>query len=168
VLYFLQQAGFSIRQSFQFNLGHNAIALAGTICAWFTYAITVGPVCYCMVTEIPSTRLRIKTVAMARNAYNILSIAANYLNNPILNPTAWNLRGKGGFVWAPFALVSLIWAYFRLPEPKGRSAGEIDVLFEQRVPARKWSKLQVDEFRSGNLKAKLGNMVEGETQEKQD
>jgi SP family general alpha glucoside:H+ symporter-like MFS transporter len=218
VLYFLQQAGFSTRQSFQFNLGHNAIALAGTICAWwvmeyvgrrklylwglavmfsilmvvgflgipppgqglaygsgtllmiftFTYAITVGPVCYCMVTEIPSTRLRIKTVAMARNAYNILSIAANYLNNPILNPTAWNLRGKGGFVWAPFALVSLIWAYFRLPEPKGRSAGEIDVLFEQRVPARKWSKLQVDEFRSGNLKAKLGNIVEGETQEKQD
>lgn len=132
----------------------------------FTYAITVGPVCYCVVTEIPSTRLRIKTVAMARNAYNIMSIAANYLNNPILNPTAWNLRGKGGFVWAPFALVSLVWAFYRLPEPKGRSAGEIDVLFEEHVPARKWSTIRVDEFRSDNLKAKVGSVVDERLAEK--
>ncbi len=201
VLYFLEQAGFNTRQSFNFNLGKNAVALVGTMCAWwamehvgrrklyiwglaimltillmvgflgipgpseaiayasgtllmiftFTYGITVGPVCYCLVTEIPSTRLRIKTVAIARNAYNVLSIAANYLNNPILNPTAWNLRGKGGFVWAPFTLVSLIWAYYRLPEPKHRSAGEMDVLFEQRISARKWRKTDVDEFRTSTL-----------------
>lgn len=203
VLYFLEQAGFSTRQAFNFNLGHNAVALFGTLCSWwameyvgrrrlylwglgimfailmlvgflgipapgegiaygtgtllmiftFVYDVTVGPVCYCMVTEIPSTRLRIKTVAMARNAYNIISIGANFLNNPILNPTAWNLRGKGGFVWAPLALVSFVWAYFRLPEPKGRSAGEMDVLFEQGVSARKWRKTEVDEFRSENMKA---------------
>lgn len=198
VLYFLEQAGFNTRQSFNFNLAKNALALVGTFCAWwameyvgrrklyvwgvgvmfailmivgclgipgpgeaiayasgtllmifsFIFALTVGPVCYCLVTEIPSTRLRIKTVAVARNAYNVVSIGANYLNNPILNPTAWNLRGKGGFVWAPFALISFIWTYYRLPEPKGRTAGEIDVLFEQGVSARRWSRTTVDEFRT--------------------
>ncbi|KAH6885001.1 general substrate transporter [Thelonectria olida] len=45
--------------------------LGGSIIALnFTYNITIGPVCYVLVAEIPSTRLRIKTVALARVAYN--------------------------------------------------------------------------------------------------
>ncbi|KAH8660555.1 hypothetical protein BX600DRAFT_438768 [Xylariales sp. PMI_506] len=133
----------------------DAIAYAsGTLLMIFTltFDITVGPVCYCLVSEIPSTRLRIKTVALARNCYNIASIVANFLNNPILNPTAWNLRGKGGFVWCGFSFLSLVWAYYRLPEPKGRSAGELDVLFEQNVKARDFSKVHPDPFRSNTLK----------------
>uniref|UniRef100_A0A8H7TUU7 Major facilitator superfamily (MFS) profile domain-containing protein n=1 Tax=Bionectria ochroleuca TaxID=29856 RepID=A0A8H7TUU7_BIOOC len=59
------------------------------------YDLTIGPIGYCLVSEIPSSRLRIKTVILARNTYNIASICANFLNPPILNPTAWNLRGKG-------------------------------------------------------------------------
>ena len=119
----------------------------------FTYDLTVGPVCYCLVAEIPSTRLRVKTVVLARNAYNVASIIANELNPPILNPSAWNLRGKGGFVWAGFCTISFVWSFFRLPEPKGLAPAEIDVLFEQKVPARKFKKTQVDPFRSVNLTA---------------
>jgi SP family general alpha glucoside:H+ symporter-like MFS transporter len=40
----------------------------------------------------------------------------------------------------------LAWTYFRLPEPKGRTYGEIDILFERRVPARKFRETEVDEF----------------------
>lgn len=89
---------------------------------------------------------------MARNCYNILSIGANFLNNPILNPSAWNLRGKGGFIWCGFALISWIWSYYRLPETKGLTAGELDVLFEQRVSARDFRKVKPDPFRSSHLK----------------
>jgi SP family general alpha glucoside:H+ symporter-like MFS transporter len=32
----------------------------------------------------------------------------------------------------------LIWTYFRLPEPKGRTYGELDILFERKVAARKF------------------------------
>lgn len=39
----------------------------------FVYDITVGPVCYSIVSEIPSTRLKIKTVVLARNFYNMVS-----------------------------------------------------------------------------------------------
>jgi MFS transporter, SP family, general alpha glucoside:H+ symporter len=90
-------------------------------------------------------------VALARNCFNIASIAANFLNNPILNPTAWNLRGKGGFVWCGFTLLSWIWTYYRLPETKGLSAGTLDVLFEQKVPARRFHSVDVDEFRADRL-----------------
>ncbi|OBT53197.1 hypothetical protein VE04_07335 [Pseudogymnoascus sp. 24MN13] len=202
ITYFLQQAGFNPDKSFDFGLGTNGIALAGTIASWFimprigrrtlylvglsvmftilvivgilgipapqpwigwtsggfmlvfvaTYGMTVGPVCYCLVSEIPSTRLRIKSVVLARNAYNIASIVANFLNPPILNPSAWNLRGKGGCVWSGFCLSALIWSYFRLPEPKGLSAAELDILFEDGVSARNFRKVQVDVFARGNMK----------------
>ena len=116
-----------------------------------TFDLTVGPVAYCLVAEIPSTRLRIKTVVLARNTYNVASIIANFLNPPILNPTAWNLRGKGGFVWCGFCLAELVYMWFRLPEPKGLSPGELDVLFERGVPARQFKKTEVDAFRSDTL-----------------
>lgn len=111
------------------------------------YDVTVGPTAYCLITEIPSARLRIKTAVLGRNCYNVLSILADFLNNPILNPTAWNLRGKGGFVWCGFCLLSFVWSYYRLPEPKGLSAGELNVLFEQKVPARKFGVVKADPFR---------------------
>ncbi|OJJ46825.1 hypothetical protein ASPZODRAFT_131715 [Penicilliopsis zonata CBS 506.65] len=126
----------------------------------FTYDITVGPVCYCLISEIPSTRLRIKSAILARNCYNIATIIANFLNPPILNPTAWNLKGKGGFIWAPFCLACLIWCIFRLPEPKGRTPPELDVLFEQSVSARKFSKMHVDPFRSNNFIIASGSAEE--------
>lgn len=40
----------------------------------FVYDFTVGPVCYSIVAEIPSTRLKIKTVVIARNFYNVVSV----------------------------------------------------------------------------------------------
>jgi len=38
-----------------------------------------------------------------------------------------------------------IWAYFRLPETKDRSSAEIDWLFENRIPARKFATTEVIE-----------------------
>ncbi|KAJ5458129.1 hypothetical protein N7475_009517 [Penicillium sp. IBT 31633x] len=128
----------------------------------FAYSLTVGPVTYCLISEIPSTRLRIKSAVLARNSYNIASIVANLLNPPILNPTAWNLKGKGGFIWAPFCLTCLAWSFFRLPEPKGRTPTELDILFEKKMPARKFSKVAVTPFRSNNFQVVSGTPVYSE------
>lgn len=117
----------------------------------FTYDLTVGPVTYCLISEIPSTRLRIKSAVLARNCYNIASICANFLNPPILNPTAWNLKGKGGFIWAPLCLICFVWSFFRLPEPRGRTPTELDILFEKKISARKFSEFEVTPFRSNNF-----------------
>ena len=40
--------------------------------------------------------------------------------------------------------VCFILAYFYLPEMKNRSYREIDILFKRKVPARKWTKTEVD------------------------
>lgn len=43
----------------------------------FVFNLTVGPVCFAVVAEVPSTRLRNKTVVIARNVYNLVGIGAN-------------------------------------------------------------------------------------------
>jgi SP family general alpha glucoside:H+ symporter-like MFS transporter len=112
----------------------------------FVYDSTVGPVCYSLVAELSSTRLRQKTVVLARNLYNVGSIIGNILTPRMLNPGAWNWGAKSAFFWAGTCFLCLVWTYFRLPEPKGRTYGELDILFEQKVSARKFSSTVVDPF----------------------
>jgi SP family general alpha glucoside:H+ symporter-like MFS transporter len=104
----------------------------------FTYDITVGPVCYSLVAEIPSTRLKTKSIVLARNVYNVMGIVNGVIVPYMLNPTAWNWKGKAGFFWAGMCFLCLIWTYFRLPEPKGRTYGELDILFERKITAREF------------------------------
>ena len=53
-----------------------------------------------------------------------------------MNPTAWNWKGKTGFFWFAWAFVTLIWAFFRMPETKGRSFEELDLMFAGKVPTK--------------------------------
>ena len=54
----------------------------------FLYDLTVGPVCYSLVAEIPSTRLRAKTVILARNLYNLGGLVIGIVNPYMLNPVS--------------------------------------------------------------------------------
>jgi SP family general alpha glucoside:H+ symporter-like MFS transporter len=105
----------------------------------FIYQSTVGPITYSLVAEIPSTRLRQKSVALARNVFNVSSIVCNILTTQQLNASAWDWGAKAGFFWAGSIALCLVWVFFRLPEPKGRSYAELDVLFERRVSARNFA-----------------------------
>lgn len=64
----------------------------------------------------------------------------------MLNPDAWNWKGKAGFFWGSLCSLCVLWAYFRLPEPKGRTYSELDVLFERNISARHFTKTEVDPF----------------------
>jgi len=117
----------------------------------FVYDFTVGPVCYSLVAELPSTRLRIKTVVLSRNLYNIMGIVIGIIQPRFMNPTALNWQGKTAFFWGGLNACGIVWTYFRLPEPKGLTYAELDVLFENKVSARKFRKVDVDPWRSDNL-----------------
>ncbi|KAF1936864.1 sugar transporter [Clathrospora elynae] len=111
-----------------------ALLLAFTL----SYDATLGPICYSLVSEIPSTRLRSKTIVLARNAYNVSGIITNIVTPRMLNPTAWGWGARAGFFWAGTAVLGMGWSWFRLPEPKGRSFAELDGLFKRGVAARKF------------------------------
>lgn len=55
-----------------------------------------------------------------------------------------NLGGKCGYVWGATGFLCLVTAYFYLPEMKGLSYREIDIMFKRKVPARKWKETTLD------------------------
>ena len=152
----LYLGGLSILCIFLFIVGFISLAPTSAARSWatgsmllvytFFYDSTVGPVCYSLVAEISSSRLRTKTIVLSRNLYNIFSIVNGVIIPYMLNPEAWNWHGKAGFFWGAMCFCCAIWTFFRVPEPKGRTYGELDVLFERRVSARKFRETKVDPF----------------------
>jgi len=122
----------------------------------FIYDLTVGPITYCAVAEIPSVRLRQKTVIIARNIYNIAGIIIAIIMPYMLNPTAWNWKAKTGLFWAGFAFLGIIWTWFEFPETKDRTYAELDTLFRQKVSARKFKSTEVKSFNTEELIHKIG------------
>jgi len=122
-------------------------AQAGMMIIWLgVYYLTVGPVCYAIVSEVSSVRLRNKSVCLARIAYYIAQIICNVVNPYMLNPTAGGWGGKTGFFWGGCSLAFFAWTWFRLPETKDRTFEELDLLFARGLGARKFSKADVDAY----------------------
>lgn len=103
-----------------FATSNSAIWATGAILVVFTfvYDFTVGPVTYSLVSELSSTRLKAKTIVLARSAYNASNIFVNVMTNYQLSSTAWDWSSRAAFFWAGSCLLSAIWVFFRLPEPK--------------------------------------------------
>jgi len=117
----------------------------------FVYDLTIGPVCYSLVAELSSTRLKAKSIVLARNFYNMAGLINNALTPNMINPSAWDWGAKAGFFWAGICFLCWVWTYYRLPEPQGRTFGELDVLFENKVPARKFATTAADQFSSQHI-----------------
>ncbi|KAH7148244.1 general substrate transporter [Dactylonectria macrodidyma] len=134
--------------SLSFSKDNGSVWAIGAMLIVFTfvYDFTVGPVTYSLISELSSTRLKAKTIVMARAAYNASNIFVNVMTNYQLSSTAWNWGARTAYFWAGTCLLSAVWVFFRLPEPKDRTYAELDLLFEKRVPARKFSKTHIDPY----------------------
>ncbi|KAK5008509.1 hypothetical protein LTR28_003883, partial [Elasticomyces elasticus] len=111
------------------SLAPGSIMLVWALC----YQLTVGTVCYSLVAELSTRRLQIKTVALGRNLYNIVGIVCSVLTPYMLNPGAWNWGNLAGFFWAAICFLCIVYTYFRVPKPRGRTFAELDLLFKRGV-----------------------------------
>ncbi|CRG88496.1 Maltose permease MAL61 [Talaromyces islandicus] len=108
------------------------------------FTLGPAPASWVIIGETSAIRLRPLTTGIGRASYYIVEIPCIFLGTYMLNPTGGNLGAKCGYVWGGTGLFCLIVAYFYLPEMKGRSYREIDILFNRHVPARKWKKTIID------------------------
>lgn len=60
---------------------------------------------------------------------------------------------------AAICFCCIVYTYFRIPEPNGRTFAELDVLFEKGVSARKFASTKVDVFHEV-VEAKVMNQYE--------
>ena len=66
----------------------------------------------------------------------------------MLSENAWNWGSKGAFLYLGTCAILTVYFFFCLPETRNRSFGEIELLFENKVPARKFAKTKVDQFQT--------------------
>ncbi|KAK5024679.1 hypothetical protein LTS07_008525 [Exophiala sideris] len=106
----------------------------------FGFCITAGmnPLSYTSLGEFPTARLRNKTGAFALLSANLSILAVSYVLPYIVNPDAADLGAKVFLVFAGFMFLAAIYCYFCFPEIRGRTAAELDELFENKVPASKF------------------------------
>lgn len=124
-----------------------SMATGSLILVWaLFYQLTVGTVTYSLVAELSTRRLQIKTVVLGRALYIIVAIICGVLTPYMVNPTQWNWENFAGFFWGGSCFFCIVYAYFRIPEPQGRSFAELDLLFERGVSARKFASTPVDVF----------------------
>ncbi|KXJ84931.1 general substrate transporter [Microdochium bolleyi] len=108
------------------------------------FTLGAAPASWVIIGETSAIRLRPLTTGMGRACYYVVEIPCIFLGSYMLNPTGGNLGGKCGYVWGATGLFCFVVAYFYLPEMKGRSYREIDILFKRKTPARRWKKTVVD------------------------
>ncbi|GAW00411.1 maltose permease [Lentinula edodes] len=140
VLFVIGGLGFISSNNATMTVGGLLIALN------FIYNCTLGPLCYTIIGEVSSTRLRQKSIALSRIAYQIMNIICGIIVPRMINTTAWNWGAKSGLFWGGSALLSTLYCLLRLPETKHRSYGELDLLFENKVPAWRFKSTKVDQF----------------------
>lgn len=88
--------------------------------------------------ELPSQRLRSYTFGLAASTGFFGAWLATFTAPYFINPDSLNWGPKYGYIWAPSCWIAAIWIFFFLPEVKGRSLEEIDEMFMNHVPARKF------------------------------
>lgn len=110
----------------------------------FLYDLTIGPICYVLIGEVSSTRLRGKTIALSTANKAIFGIVMSVSMPYMMNADHANWRGKAGFLFGGVNTIMTFWCFFRIPETKGRTFTELDQLFERGVPARDFKKFAIE------------------------
>jgi len=120
------------------------LQVAGFYLWAIAYNISWAPLSYILLAESSPTRL-VEKMNLIATTINValaftVSISAPYL----LYEEYANLGGKVGYIYGGAAIVLAVLAFFFVPEMKGRSLEEIDVLFANRVPPRQFKHTLVD------------------------
>jgi len=107
------------------------------ICCLWTFMVQIIIMSYYLFSaELPSALLRVKTGPVTFLTNSIIGIASCYATPPMLLA----LSLKAGFVYGAFSVPTCLLMWLYVPETKGRSAAEIDELYERKIPAWRWSK----------------------------
>ncbi|PKS08604.1 hypothetical protein jhhlp_004990 [Lomentospora prolificans] len=106
------------------------------------YAAIVGPTSWAVASEMPSNRLRAMTFGFGNGvgflAYFLIAFTTPYF----INPEALNIGPKVGFIWLGSNLITAAFILFFLPETHRRSLENIDEMFYNNVPSRKFKTYQ--------------------------
>ncbi|KEF59050.1 uncharacterized protein A1O9_03893 [Exophiala aquamarina CBS 119918] len=104
----------------------------------FIAGLGVWPGSYVVGGEISSLRLRAKSQGLGWAVGGIGNFVFSTITPFIYNADSGNLRSKIGFVWLGISGLSFLALWFLVPETYGRTPYQLDLMFEQKLPTRKF------------------------------
>ncbi|KAJ9639278.1 hypothetical protein H2204_003889 [Knufia peltigerae] len=108
------------------------------------YFVGWASIVHTLSAELPSVKLRDMTYRTASTVNVATQFAVSFSLPYLLNAPYANLGSKVGFIFGSMAFLSLVFAYWCVPEVKGRSLEEVDRLFELGIPLRQFGTAHVD------------------------
>ncbi|KIX10098.1 uncharacterized protein Z518_01179 [Rhinocladiella mackenziei CBS 650.93] len=109
----------------------NLVVLVASLGAW--------PVSYVVGAETSSLRLRAKSQGIGWAFGGVANFAFSTVSPYTYNPDSGDLGAKVGYIWFGLCIVTFVLAYFHIPETRGRTTYQLDLIFEERTPARKFA-----------------------------
>jgi SP family general alpha glucoside:H+ symporter-like MFS transporter len=132
---------------------------------YFVYSLSIGPIAYVILCEVSAVRVRAKTIAISLAVEALATILMTVIFPYMINPDEANMRGKVGFFFGGLALLCLAWSWTSLPELRGRTYYEADVLFNQNIKTKDFPKTIVTamkDVKEGNQPITIAVIKEGD------
>lgn len=103
----------------------------------FGFGLGWAPLTFVVTTELPALRLRDQSQRVV-GLVNVLVAFVVAFSLPYMLNDPGNLKSKVGFIYGSMAFCALIFTWFLVPECKGKSLEEIDLMFMENVPIRQF------------------------------
>jgi hypothetical protein len=129
------------------SYGHKSGEVAMLLLFGISFLIGWAPLTYVVTTELPALRLRDRSQRVASIVNIFMNFLVNFIIPYLMNAPYGNLQGKVGFIFGSMAVLAFVFTYFCVPETNGRSLEEIDRMFHDGVPIRKFRthpKIQIE------------------------
>ncbi|KEY71303.1 hypothetical protein S7711_05895 [Stachybotrys chartarum IBT 7711] len=111
-------------------------------CLWNIGMTANGATGWGFIGEISSQRLRPYTAGFGAASTCVAGVVMNILTPYMVNSNEWGWELRTGWFYAGIGLPFVIGMWFIIPETKGRSAAELDELFESKVKHWRFHKTQ--------------------------
>jgi SP family sugar:H+ symporter-like MFS transporter len=109
--------------------------LIAFVCIYIAFfASTWGPIAWVVTSEIYPLAIRAKAMSMSTASNWLWNFGIGYATPYIVNPEFGNLGPKVFFVWGSTCVGCLVFTYFCIPETKGLSLEQIDILYQNTTP----------------------------------
>ncbi|KAF5627226.1 sugar transporter [Fusarium tjaetaba] len=111
-------------------------------CLWNVGITANGATGWGFIGEISSQRLRSYTAGFGAASTCVAGVIMNVLTPYMVNANEWNWELKTAWFYAGIGLPFVVGMWLLIPETKGRSAAELDELFESKVKPWRFHKTQ--------------------------
>ncbi|PLB46494.1 general substrate transporter, partial [Aspergillus steynii IBT 23096] len=111
-------------------------------CLWNVGLAANGATGWGYIGEISSQRLRPYTAGFGAAATCVVGVVMNVLVPYMTNENKWNWGLKTGWFYVGVGMPFTLGMWFLIPETKGRSAAELDELFERKVKPWRFHKTE--------------------------